>query len=259
MCLRFSWNKAIASRFGIQTMKWTIQLNVFLGICALALMPIGILGSSLGIWNYRIAQLACVTAVIAGLSTLALALLLRTFCDREYTKKLTQLSAILALPPLIIAGWFMFSNRDAVMIHQITTDLESPPEYLSLIEARGTDSNPLAYTAQNKRLQQQHFPDVGPIYTRLSVPEAKWTAKRVIQSLGWVLYDDSSRANYLEATETTLLFRYVDDIVIRLHAENGQTRIDLRSTSRVGRSDLGVNAARISRFTSEFEKRVASL
>lgn len=52
----------------------------------------------------------------------------------------------------------------------------------------------------------------------------------------------------VHATETSKLFRFVDDVVVRVRqVEPGRVRIDVRSRSRVGRSDLGANVARVRR------------
>ena len=53
----------------------------------------------------------------------------------------------------------------------------------------------------------------------------------------------------IEASDRTLVFRFVDDVVIRLRpARGGGTQLDVRSKSRDGRGDLGANAGRIRAF-----------
>jgi uncharacterized protein (DUF1499 family) len=59
----------------------------------------------------------------------------------------------------------------------------------------------------------------------------------------------------VEATATTQWFQFKDDLIVRIRSEGGQTLIDVRSVSRVGQSDLGVNAERIRRFITGFESR----
>jgi len=54
----------------------------------------------------------------------------------------------------------------------------------------------------------------------------------------------------IEATETTFWFGFKDDVVIRIRPEGAGSRVDVRSKSRVGKSDLGANAARIRRFAA---------
>ena len=58
-------------------------------------------------------------------------------------------------------------------------------------------------------------------------------------------------------TDTSLLFGFKDDIVIRITPHEGGSRLDIRSMSRVGRSDVGVNAQRIRRFLKRFKAAIA--
>ena len=63
--------------------------------------------------------------------------------------------------------------------------------------------------------------------------------------MGWEIVASNAAIGVIEATATTTLFGFKDDVIIRLTAANGGTRVDMRSASRAGVSDLGANAARI--------------
>ncbi|HJR53568.1 MAG TPA: DUF1499 domain-containing protein, partial [Gemmatimonadota bacterium] len=52
----------------------------------------------------------------------------------------------------------------------------------------------------------------------------------------------------IEATATTPWFGFKDDVVVRIRPEAGGSRVDVRSVSRVGRSDVGTNARRIEEY-----------
>ena len=71
---------------------------------------------------------------------------------------------------------------------------------------------------------------------------------RAAESLGWVITYSDPEGGVLEATETSRIFRFVDDISVRLRADGAATVIDVRSKSRVGQGDLGANAKRIEAF-----------
>lgn len=73
--------------------------------------------------------------------------------------------------------------------------------------------------------------------------------KRVVQQMGGTLV--SSRENYLAFTFTSKVFRFVDDFEVRLDPEND--RVHIRSASRVGYSDFGVNRKRVERFKAALE------
>jgi len=49
----------------------------------------------------------------------------------------------------------------------------------------------------------------------------------------------------IEATETTAWFGFKDDVVVRIRTTGEESFLDVRSKSRVGKSDLGKNAERI--------------
>jgi uncharacterized protein (DUF1499 family) len=56
--------------------------------------------------------------------------------------------------------------------------------------------------------------------------------------------------NYLHATATTLIMRYVDDVEFTFDAQ--QKLLHFRSASRIGYSDLGANRARMETFRKQF-------
>ena len=88
--------------------------------------------------------------------------------------------------------------------------------------------------------------------SNLSLTDSHAKAKSVVEALGWELVNSDVDTGIIEATETTMLWGFKDDVVIRLTETDGKTAIDLRSVSRIGRSDLGANAKRIETFLAEF-------
>ena len=60
----------------------------------------------------------------------------------------------------------------------------------------------------------------------------------------------------IEATATTLLFGFKDDVVIRVSPDGANSTVDVRSLSRIGVSDIGTNAGRIRDFTKRLEELV---
>jgi uncharacterized protein (DUF1499 family) len=63
--------------------------------------------------------------------------------------------------------------------------------------------------------------------------------------MGWEVISSDSAEGRIEATATTFWFGFTDDVVVRITPTDGGSRIDVRSVSRVGRSDVGTNARRI--------------
>ena len=62
---------------------------------------------------------------------------------------------------------------------------------------------------------------------------------------------------YLHAEARSLLFRFTDDLEFLLQPDVG--RIDVRSASRVGHSDLGVNKARTMGWITELNAAIAPI
>jgi uncharacterized protein (DUF1499 family) len=159
------------------------------------------------------------------------------------------LIALIALSPVLLMLPALRSPR----IHDITTSPEDPPAFDAALEApqnRGRDMSYPDGGEEVPELQRRGYPDVGPVTLELAPRDALQRSLAVARELGWQIVDVNAEDGRIEATATSALFRFVDDIVIRVRAEGAGSRVDLRSTSRVGQGDLGANAARIRAFTA---------
>jgi uncharacterized protein (DUF1499 family) len=106
---------------------------------------------------------------------------------------------------------------------------------------RGTTNVPEA--------QRTSYPDIQPAVLEGVAPAEAFTrAAAAVEQLGWEVVAAVPAEGRIEATDTTRFFGFKDDVVIRLRAEGGGTRIDVRSKSRVGMGDVGANAARVRKF-----------
>jgi uncharacterized protein (DUF1499 family) len=110
------------------------------------------------------------------------------------------------------------------------------------------DFNPLTI-----QLQLEAFPDLHSIMAVEAPLEAFHRASKIASQLGWKIFASDAQAGRIEAVDTTRLFGFKDDVVIRIRPHGSGSVIDLRSVSRVGGGDLGANADRIRRFVREFE------
>jgi len=144
-------------------------------------------------------------------------------------------------------------------IHDITTDMVSPPEFIVLVGQRGHKPNSLDYgngdPDQRIKLmtqQKEFYPDITPMLTS-KAPEAAFAkALTVAASLDWTITGVDQQTRRFEATDYSFWFKFADDIVLTVKETPGGSRIDLRSISRVGISDLGVNAKRIKSFQEKY-------
>jgi uncharacterized protein (DUF1499 family) len=131
-------------------------------------------------------------------------------------------------------------------IHDITTDTELVPPFVALAAQRRAAPNGIAYGgARVARQQLDAYPEVRTLHSRLGERELFALAQRLATDAGWQIVAAEPSQGRIEATATTLLFGFKDDIVVRVWPEGGGSRIDLRSASRIGEGDLGANAARI--------------
>ena len=131
-------------------------------------------------------------------------------------------------------------------INDISTDLEDVPE----LSWRKADSgHHMAFPSRFKRLIQRDYADLAPLVLPVTPDVAYQRAHSLAQNWPrWTMVRADAEAGLLEGYETTRLFRFKDDFVIRFRAEGDGTRVDMRSKSRVGKSDLGVNTKRIRAF-----------
>jgi uncharacterized protein (DUF1499 family) len=134
-------------------------------------------------------------------------------------------------------------------IHDITTDTEHPPPLVALLARRAGAPNSADYGGRKiAEAQRKAYPDIAPLMLALPPQVAFTRALDVARELGWDVAAADAASGRIEATATTLWFGFQDDVVIRVSPAAAGSRVDVRSVSRVGRSDLGTNAARVRAF-----------
>ncbi len=141
-------------------------------------------------------------------------------------------------------------------IHDITTDTENPPRFEAVLPLRAKASNPAEYGGAAIAVQQlRAYPDIRPATLMLSPDQAFARALAVAREMDWTIIDTAKAEGRIEATDETFWFGFKDDVVIRITPAAGTgSRVDVRSASRVGRSDLGKNAQRIRAFLAKLAK-----
>jgi len=143
-------------------------------------------------------------------------------------------------------------------IHDITTSIENPPAFVAIAPIRASAPNPAEYLGgETSELQRQFYPDIMSRVYIQSPDEVFAAVTEVAREMAWEIVDADRVEGRLEATDTTKWFRFKDDVVVRMVAGNGNsTMVDVRSKSRVGRSDIGVNANRIRDFFSRLNSKL---
>lgn len=149
-------------------------------------------------------------------------------------------------------GYLRLSGHVAP-IHDITTDTANPPAFIALVGMRGEGANSLVYEGDKlAALQKGSYPDIGPLLVSDQPEQAFARALYVAGNMGWEITGVDASVMRFEATDHTLWFAFADDVVVTIKATEGGSRIDLRSVSRVGVSDLGANAKRIMAFQKNY-------
>ena len=140
-------------------------------------------------------------------------------------------------------------------IHDITTDTQDPPAFLATARMRTRDDNPAAYDEGQTEAQLGHY-TLSPLLIERPYGEVFPLAVAAVEADGMTVVMADPQAGHIEAVATTRWFGFKDDFVLRLRDAHGlATVVDARSKSRIGRSDLGANAARIERVLADLRER----
>ena len=104
------------------------------------------------------------------------------------------------------------------------------------------------FAGETAARQVTAYPDIKTIVIQAPAEQVFARAQATARDMGWEIVASVPAEGRIEATATTAWIGFEDDIVIRIVSTGAETRVDLRSKSRVGRSDLGMNASRIRAF-----------
>lgn len=144
--------------------------------------------------------------------------------------------------------WFLEAQKYPP-IHDITTDTQDPPAFKVIAPLRADAPNPTEYGGPEVSEQQkEHYPDIQTLQLDVPYTQAFDRALEAAESTSWELVDYSREEGRIEATHTLPWYGFKDDVVIRVDtaaSDSNTSTIDVRSVSRIGRGDIGVNAKRI--------------
>jgi uncharacterized protein (DUF1499 family) len=222
-----------------------------LAAIAAVLLAIGPLGWRAGWWHFRFAfQTLMPWAAYFGIAALILSVVTLLLGPARIEWRGIAITIIAFAGGGVIAyvPWHYDQMRQTVPpIHDITTDPDNPPAFIAVVPLReAASANPAAYEGAKIAGQQRSaYPDIVPLNLAIPPVKAFNRALDTAQRMGWTIVAADDAAGRIEASDRSRWFGFTDDIVIRISPSASGSRIDLRSSSRLGRSDFGANAARI--------------
>jgi len=165
-------------------------------------------------------------------------------------------SLLLSAAMVAVPAHGLYRAKQVPRIHDITSDTGDPPQFVALLPLRMEAPNGAVYGGLDVAIQQQEaYPDIDTELMDSDPAEVFVKALSVAEALKWEVVSALPEARRIEATDTTFWFGFKDDIVIRIRPMDTGSRLDIRSVSRVGMSDVGANAARIRLFFEEIRKK----
>jgi uncharacterized protein (DUF1499 family) len=232
--------------------RYSAYLGFSLAIVAFLLLAISPLGWHAGWWHFRFAFFWLMTysayIALAAIAVCALALAAGRSGLGGKGIALAGIGVVLGAVLAYVPWQYSHTLSSVPRIHDITTDTDDPPAFVAALPARTAEkANSVAYEGPELAKQQKAaYPDLAPLKVGLPPSEAFKRALDAARTMpGWTVVDSDPASGRIEANETSRWFRFVDDVVIRVAADGSGSRIDIRSVSRQGRSDFGVNARRI--------------
>lgn len=213
-------------------------------------------GTRLGLWPWQtglaLLRWAAYTGMAAGGVALVLCILHALPRWRPLGMAVPAVALALSVAAFAPPLYLLAQAREVPPIHDITTDTEQPPQFVALLPERKAAPNGAEYGGPQIAAQQKKaYPDIQPRLVRGQPADAMERALEAARSMGWLIVAHDGIEGRIEATATTTWFGFKDDIVIRIRPDAAGSRIDVRSVSRVGRSDVGANARRVRKFLAK--------
>ncbi|RRJ83439.1 DUF1499 domain-containing protein [Aestuariirhabdus litorea] len=218
-------------------------------LLGLLLFPLAVAGFRWQLWGFGTAFLIMQGQVVLSLATLLLAAVLILLARRQHERAQASRGGWIALMMVLVVALYavqVHKAKTVPFIHDVTTDTRNPPVFEAVASLRGPGDHGVDYGGEAVASQQRvGYPDLLPLTTDSDPEQAYIRLKAMVQAKGWELVADEPERGHLEAVVTSTLFGFKDDLVIRVQPQGEGARIDMRSASRIGRSDLGANAARL--------------
>lgn len=274
---------------------WRMKVAIFalaVSIFTVFWFVLAALGTKFGFWPWQVGLGQMTIGMGPGIALLALGLSIVAQVI-ALIKAPRKQAFILALAATLIAAFCMLrlvgmgAQASALPpLHDIQTDWSDPIAFSeTLMTARAADgqTNPVldAPTVPDyaearwpgtsgrlvSEIQEEAeskdggkstvYPTMESLYFDQSPADIADAAEQLMKRRGWEIVSTGATDNgfLVEATATSGWFGFKDDVAVRIRPSRGATEVDIRSTSRVGLSDLGANSKRVYGLMVELEDR----
>jgi uncharacterized protein (DUF1499 family) len=228
-------------------MKAAARALILLAVAAALAVVASGFGARFGWWDFRLGFAILRWASYAGIAIALLAIV--ALCVRRVrTGRTMALAAalVVAVATAALPMAWQYHARAVPPINDITTDTDDPPQFVAILPLRASAPVSARYPgAATAQAQRAGYPDLQPYTSARNPHDAFAAALAAARAMGWQIIAADEAAGRIEATATTPWFGFTDDVVVRVAPATNGSRVDIRSVSRVGRSDLGANARRI--------------
>ena len=217
---------------------WHKRITLGLAGLAALLLVVSGPGTRAGLWPFPVGFGMFAGAMLLGLAGAGAAIVGLAVARLRARTPLMMAALLVGLASAAVPLDYVRRVKTLPYINDITTDPENPPQF----------SPPKEYPAYFGELQSIGYPDIGALMLALPPREAFSRAAQAARDEGWEITAQDERAGTIQAVATTRWFGFRDDVAIRITPVGNGSRVDMRSKSRVGRSDVGTNARRIEAF-----------
>ena len=242
-------------------LKQSTRMLLLSAAIMMVILATGPMGYKLGFVPLMPSLVSLLIALVGSLIVFIVAVIFAFIANKNKLAKnrnMLLVSLGLCVIPMIVVGPQIIKARSVPPIHDITTDTENLPMFNAIVKHRVHSPNSLEYGSKERSakklaaMQLKAYPNVKSSETDLAVAEAVSRAEKVLETQGLEIVSVDVDNGIVEATATTFWFGFKDDVVVRVVPSGTGSKIDLRSVSRVGQSDIGANAARIEKFLAAY-------
>ena len=233
------------------------RILLYLSLAATLVFTASGYGYQWNIWSLGMAFTLLTYSAYAAIGLTIINLISVWFLRKSRAKAIVYVvfSLILTAAVSATALYWQQRARSVLTIHDISTDLENPPPFSALIRLREDAPNPPEYAGpETAEMQRESYPEIQTLELSNDIQEVMDAAVLLVGEREWKLVAINRKEGRIEATETLPWFGFKDDVILRFTETVNGTQVDMRSKSRIGRSDVGVNADRIEEFFEDLEE-----